>query len=135
MRRDDRGYRAVMLRLLITLPFLIALIVFAIYNQQVVSLSLPGYSRQSTLGLLVIVIALVFFLVGAIAVWFAELRQRRRARRAEQAARALEAQLADVRSQLAQAHAQAQVRGDGVATPSGGVSPYALPAPQPPSVV
>jgi len=120
-----------MLRLLVTLPFLIALIVFAVYNQQMVTLAVPGYSRQSSLGLLVIVIALVFFLVGAVAVWFAELRQRRRARRAEQAVRGLEAQVADLRNQLA----QAQSRPDGLSTGLTTGPTYTLPAPQPPSVV
>ncbi|WP_428395703.1 lipopolysaccharide assembly protein LapA domain-containing protein [Lichenicoccus sp.] len=92
-----------MLRLLITLPFLAALIVFAIYNQEIVTLSVPGYSRQSSLAVLVMVVAVVFFLIGGLSVWFAELRQRRRARRAEQTVRTLETQVSELKLQLAQA--------------------------------
>ena len=121
-----------MLRLVITLPFLVALVVFAIYNQEIVTISMPGgYSRQTSPAVLVMVVAVVFFLVGALALWFAELRQRQRARRAEQAVRSLEAQLAELRLQLAQAAAQAHP----LRQASGGAAqPYILP-PSPPSVV
>ena len=122
-----------MLRLFITLPFLVALVVFAIYNQEIVTISMPGgYSRQTSPAVLVMVVAVVFFLVGALAVWFAELRQRRRARRAEQSVRGLEAQLAELRLQLAQAVAQAHPIRQGAAGPA---QPYVLQPPPPPSVV
>ena len=123
-----------MLRLLITLPFLAALIVFAIYNQEMVTLSVPGYSRQSSLAVLVMVVAVVFFLIGGLSVWFAELRQRRRARRAEQALRTLETQVSDLKLQLAQAvtenHMAQQGRQQGYASvaPSN-ASSHALPPP------
>ncbi|WP_428377037.1 lipopolysaccharide assembly protein LapA domain-containing protein [Lichenicoccus sp.] len=120
-----------MLRLIITLPFLIALVVFAFKNQQVVTLDLPYvYSGQSTLAMVVIVVALVFFLIGGLAVWFAELRQRRRARRAESTIRSLEAQVTDLRQQLAQSAAQHSLAQQGV--PATATTTY-LPATQPPS--
>ncbi len=124
-----------MLRLFITLPFLAALVVFAIYNQEIVTISMPGgYSRQTSPAVLVMVVAVVFFLVGALAVWFAELRQRRRARRAEQSVRGLEAQLAELRLQLAQAAAQMAAQAH--PTRQGiGSAPYVLQPPPPPSVV
>jgi uncharacterized integral membrane protein len=121
-----------MLRLLITLPFLAALIVFAIYNQEIVTLSVPGYSRQSSLAVLVMVVAVVFFLIGGLTVWFAELRQRRRARRAEQAVRGLETQVTDLKLQLAQAMTQAHLAQQGIA-PAG--NSYVLQPPPPPSLV
>ena len=128
-----------MLRLFITLPFLAALVVFAIYNQEIVTISMPGgYSRQTSPAVLVMVVAVVFFLVGALAVWFAELRQRRRARRAEQSVRGLEAQLAELRLQLAQAAAQAAAQMAAQAHPTRqgiGSAPYVLQPPPPPSVV
>jgi uncharacterized integral membrane protein len=122
-----------MLRLFITLPFLAVLIVFAVYNQQIVTLSAPGdYSRQSSLAVLVMVVAIVFFLVGCLAVWFAELRQRRRARRAEQAVRALETQVAELKLQLAQAVTQNHLAQQGVAQPA---HSYVLQPPPPPAAV
>ena len=126
-----------MLRLLITLPFLVALVVFAIYNQEIVTISMPGgYSRQTSPAVLVMVVAVVFFLVGAVAVWFAELRQRQRARRAEQSVRGLEAQLAELRLQLAQAAAQAAAQAHPVRQSGlGSTQPYVLQPPPPPSVV
>ena len=69
-----------MLRLFITLPFLVALVVFAIYNQEIVTISMPGgYSRQTSPAVMVMVVAVVIFLVGALAEMFAELRQSRSA--------------------------------------------------------
>ena len=121
-----------MLRLLITLPFLAALIVFAIYNQEIVTLSVPGYNRQSSLAVLVMVVAVVFFLIGGLSVWFAELRQRRRARRAEQAVRTLETQVSELKLQLAQAVTDNHMAQQGRAQ-QGGVQGYssshALPPP------
>ncbi len=120
-----------MLRLIITLPFLVVLVVFAIYNQEIVTISMPGgYSRQTSPAVLVMVVAVVFFLVGALAVWFAELRQRRRARRAEQSLRGLEAQVAELRLQLAQAAAQAAAHPVRQGAPA-----YVLQPPPPPSVI
>jgi lipopolysaccharide assembly protein A len=95
-----------MLRLIITLPFLIALVVFVLYNQTSQPMSVPDYSWQSSVGVVALVTAVVFFLLGALFVWFAELRQRRRARRAEAQVRTLETQNNDLRTQLAQAAAQ-----------------------------
>nr|WP_321986058.1 LapA family protein [uncultured Lichenicoccus sp.] len=118
-----------MLRLIITLPFVLALVVFAIKNQQPVQLDLPYvFNGTFALPILVIVVALVFFLVGGLVMWFAELRQRRRARRAESTIRALEAQVVDLRQQLAQAVAQHSLAQQGVPATTG----Y-LPATQPPS--
>jgi lipopolysaccharide assembly protein A len=122
-----------MLRLIVTLPFLAVLILFAIYNQQVVTLSGPeGYSRQSSLAVLVMIVAVVFFLIGGLSVWFAELRQRRRARRAEQAVRGLETQVAELKLQLAQAVTQNHLAQQGVGQVA---PPYAVQPPQPPAPV
>lgn len=126
-----------MLRLLVTLPFLAALIIFAVYNQQMVTLSVPGYSRDSSLAVLVMIVAVVFFLIGGLTVWFAELRQRRRARRAEQAVRGMETQISELKLQLAQAVTQNHLTQQGLAQQSMShpANSYVLPAPQPPSMV
>jgi putative membrane protein len=122
-----------MLRLIVTLPFLAVLFVFAIYNQQIVTLSGPeGYTRQSSLAVVVMVVAVIFFLVGGVSVWFAELRQRRRARRAEQAVRGLEAQIAELKLQLAQAVTQNHLAQQNVGQPA---QPYVLQPPPPPASV
>jgi uncharacterized integral membrane protein len=121
-----------MLRLFVTLPFLAALIVFAIYNQQTVTLSVPGYSRESSLAVLVMIVAVIFFLIGGLTVWFAELRQRRRARRAEQSVRSLETQVSDLKLQLAQAVTHNHLTQQQGRAPA---APYVLQPPQPPSAV
>jgi lipopolysaccharide assembly protein A len=122
-----------MLRLIITLPFLAVLVLFAIYNQQIVTLSGPnGYSRQSSLAVVVMVVAIIFFLIGGLSVWFAELRQRRRARRAEQSVRGLETQIAELKLQLAQAVTQNHLAQQGIAQPA---PSYALQPPPPPAAV
>ena len=129
-----------MLRLIVTLPFLVILIVFAIYNQEIVTLSGPGgYSRQFSLAVLTMIVAVVFFLIGGLAVWFAELRQRRRARRAEQSVRALETQISELKLQLAQAVTQNHLTQQGLTqqgmAPQGAsqtAHPYALQTPLPP---
>lgn len=125
-----------MLRLIVTLPFLVALVVFAIYNQQIVTLSAPGYSRQSSLAVIVLVTAVIFFLVGALTVWFAELRQRRRARRAEQMVRSLETQTSELKLQLAQAVTHNHLAQQGVATQNPYIGqPVPLHSPPPPAPV
>lgn len=95
-----------MLRLIIALPFLILLVVFVLFNETPQAMLLPGYSWQSSPGVVALIAAVLFFLVGALVVWFSELRQRRRARRAEQQVRALEIQVTELRAQLAQSVAQ-----------------------------
>ena len=107
-----------MLRLIITLPFLILLVVFVLFNETPQAMLLPGYSWQSSPGVVTLIAAVLFFLLGALMVWFAELRQRRRARRAEQQVRALETQIAELRGQLAQSVAQ-NVANNGVTTYQG----------------
>ena len=91
-----------MLRLIILLPFLILLVVFVLLNQTASAMELPYYSWQSSSGVIALITAVLFFLLGALTIWFAELRQRRRARRAEQQVRTLETQIAELRGQLAQ---------------------------------
>ena len=110
-----------MLRLIITLPFLILLVVFVLFNQTAGTMELPYFSWQSSTGVVALIVAVVFFLVGVLFMWFAELRQRRRARRAEQQVRTLETQVAELRGQLAQsvAHNVAYQGGTAVTAPPG----------------
>ena len=115
-----------MLRLIITLPFLILLVVFVLFNETPQAMLLPGYSWQSSPGVVTLISAVLFFLLGALMVWFSELRQRRRARRAEQQVRALEIQITELRGQLAQSVAQNvahDVAHNGAATYQGSVHP------------
>jgi len=110
-----------MLRLIIMLPFLIALVVFVVYNGSSTAMSVPGYSWQTSPGVVALISAVVFFLLGALFVWFAELRQRRRARRAEQTIRGLEAQIAELRGQISGLAAQHGAVPAGAVAPSGTV--------------
>ena len=82
-----------MLRLLIGVPTVIVLIIFALSNRGPVSVGFIGYSLVAPLSVAILVCAAFFFLCGAILVWFGELAQRRRARRAERRVRELEAEV------------------------------------------
>ena len=87
---------APMLRALLFIPFLLILIAFAISNPQPVTLGLwpTDVTLQAPLSISVLVIAGVFFFLGALIVWVPGLATRARARRAEKRLSALEAELA-----------------------------------------
>lgn len=89
-----------MLRLLIAAPFLLLLVLFALSNTAPVTLTLwpTGLSLAMPLALAVLGGMAIAFLLGGAVVWVAELGQRRRARRAEHALRAAEAEIAALKS-------------------------------------
>ncbi len=85
-----------MLRALLLAPFLLVLIAFVLSNPQPVSLAMwpTDVTLEAPLSIATLIIAGVFFLLGAIMVWLPGLRHRRRARAAEKRAGALAAELA-----------------------------------------
>ncbi|TWB11141.1 LapA family protein [Gluconacetobacter diazotrophicus] len=91
-----------MVRLLVTLPFLLILIIFSACNQEPIQIWFLDWGWKSSVGVLTLIVAAFFFILGAVSVWFAELRQRGRARRAEQQVRTLEDQIAELRRQQAE---------------------------------
>jgi lipopolysaccharide assembly protein A len=93
------------MRLLIALPFLLVLVVFALSNTVPVNLRLwpTDYALELPLSLAVLAAMAIAFLLGGAVVWLSELAQRRRARRAEHAVRLLEAQLEALKARLPQA--------------------------------
>ncbi|MFT8675828.1 MAG: lipopolysaccharide assembly protein LapA domain-containing protein [Acetobacter sp.] len=98
-----------MIRLIIVVPFLLALVVFSASNQDPLDMWLLTYSWKSSAGVLALLVAALAFLLGAFCLWVVELRQRRRARKAELQVRELQAQLTQVQAQL-QAQLQAQMQ-------------------------
>lgn len=88
------------MRLLIAAPFLIILVAFALSNRQEVALGLwpTDLSWQVPLSLAVLGCMGVAFLLGALIAWGGALSQRRRARRAEDTVRVLEAQVAELKA-------------------------------------
>ncbi len=92
-----------MLRLIIGLLFLVVLTVFALSNAELVQLGFwpTDYTVQVPVSVAVLVGAGIAFLLGGLIVWFNELGQRRRARRAEDTVRALEARLEEMKARLA----------------------------------
>lgn len=80
----------------VTLLLAIVLGVFAIANPQPVLLSLwpLGWDAQVALWQAILLPAALAFAAGALVVWGAHLRQRRRLAQLEQAARLMEAELA-----------------------------------------
>ena len=92
------------MRLLIGLPLLILLVLFALSNTTPVRLGLwpSDYTLQLPLSLTVLGALAIAFLAGGVTVWVSELAQRRRARRAEQTVRLLEAQVQELKARLPQ---------------------------------
>jgi len=92
------------MRLLIGLPLLLVLVLFALSNTGPVRLQLwpTDYALELPLSLAVLGAMAIAFLAGGIVVWISELAQRRRARHAEQTVRLLEAQVQDLKARLPQ---------------------------------
>ena len=84
------------MRLLIALPLLVLLVLFALSNRAAVTLGLwpTGISLEAPLALVVLGALALGFLAGGVVVRISELRHRRRARQAEAKVRRLEDELA-----------------------------------------
>jgi len=93
------------MRLLILAPFLLLIVLFALSNSAPVQIGLwpTGLSLEMPLSLAILGGMALAFLLGGLLVWISELGQRRRARRAEQAVRLLEAQVQQLKARLPQA--------------------------------
>ena len=92
------------MRLLIALPLLLLLVLFALSNRQPVALHIwpTDYTATLPLSLAVLASMAIAFLAGGLLVWVSELVQRRRARRAEHTVRLLEAQVQELKARLAE---------------------------------
>jgi lipopolysaccharide assembly protein A len=92
------------IRLLVGLPLLLILVLFALSNRQPTRLGLwpTDYALELPLSLAVIGGMALAFLAGSLLVWLSALAQRRRARHAERMVRLLEAQVQELKTQLSQ---------------------------------
>jgi putative membrane protein len=92
------------MRLLLLAPVLLLLVLFALSNTAPVRIGLwpTGWSLEAPLSLAILGAMAIAFLIGGLLVWIAELGQRRRARRAEQSVRLLEAQVQALKARLPQ---------------------------------
>ena|SRR5271165_809591 len=90
------------LRLLIVIPLLLLLVLFALSNSTPLRLCLLPAECTTDLPASVVILGAmgVAFLAGAFLVWVGEMGQRRRARRAEQAMKLLEEQVKALKAQL-----------------------------------
>lgn len=88
------------MRLLITLPLLLILVLFALSNRAPVRLAFwpTDYALELPLSMAVLGGMAVAFLAGGFLVWLSALAQRRRARHAEQTVRLLEAQVQELKA-------------------------------------
>ena len=91
------------LGLVLLLPLLVLLILFGLSNRQEVALRLWPFDLAWVvpLSIAVLIFSALAFLLGAGVTWAGSLAWRRRARKLEDAARLLEAELADYRAQAA----------------------------------
>ena len=83
------------MRLLLAVPVLVLLVLFALSNKQPVEVGLwpTDVTVATSLSLAVLIPCALFFLVGALMTWGTSLAMRARARRAEEQVRQLQAQV------------------------------------------
>jgi uncharacterized integral membrane protein len=91
------------IRLVIVIPLLLLLVLFALSNTATLRLGLwpTDYSIEWPASAVILVAMAVAFLSGAFLVWVSELSQRRRARHAEHVVKLLEEQVKGLKAQLA----------------------------------
>ncbi len=123
-----------MIRLILLVPFFLALILFAASNQESSQMWFLTYSWSSSLGVLALLIAFVGLLLGAFGVWVSELGQRRRARKAEARNKELEATVASQTAELERLQTQARLAATANAVPPTTTTITPL-TPPPPSAV
>jgi uncharacterized integral membrane protein len=89
--------------IIVTFVICLPLVLFALSNTEVVRLGMwpTDYGIDVHLSLAILVAMAIAFLLGALVVWMSELSQRRRARRAEQTVRLLEAQIEALQARTA----------------------------------
>lgn len=99
------------MRWVLFLPLLLLLALFALSNTQEVEVRLWPLDAAwaAPLGIAMLLFGAFAFLLGAVLVWAANLPERRRAARVEQAARLLEAELASLRAREEQARREADL--------------------------
>jgi uncharacterized integral membrane protein len=91
------------LRLIVAIPLLLILVLFALSNRQPVDLAFwpTDYTLTGVpLSVAILIAAAIAFVIGAVILWFALLAARRRAARAERARRMLEDQVAELKARL-----------------------------------
>lgn len=120
-----------MIRLILLVPFLLALILFAASNQEPSQMWFLTYSWSSSVGVLAVLTAFVGLLLGAFGVWVSELGQRRRARKAEARSKELEATVASQTAELERLQTQARLAATANAVPptTTTITPIAPPSP------
>lgn len=98
-----------MLKILLSLPLLLVLVLFALSNPQTVELHFwpTDWVWPVPVSLAVLAGMAIAFLIGAIVLWLSLIGARMRARRAEHTARMLEAQVAELKNELVAARARA----------------------------
>ena len=102
-----------MLRLILGVPVLLVLVLFALSNPTPAAFRLwpTDFALELPLSLAVLGAMAVAFLAGALVLWLSALAARRRARRAEHAVRLLEAQVAELKARLAPPSSVAPAQG------------------------
>jgi len=99
-----------MIRLIIAVPLLLILVLFALSNRQTVDLSFwpTDYVLAGVpVSVAILVAAAIAFIIGAVILWFALLGARRRAARAERAQRMLEEQVRELKARVSTQTARA----------------------------
>jgi lipopolysaccharide assembly protein A len=88
--------------MLIAVPVLLILVLFALSNRQTVQLGFwpTDFALVAPLSLTVLIAMGIAFLLGGVLVWFSVVGARHRARRAERQVRLLEAEIAALKARI-----------------------------------
>ncbi|QNT77640.1 LapA family protein [Entomobacter blattae] len=106
-----------MLRLVVTLVFLVLLIAFNIFNQDKFPINLFFTTKDASVGVVVLIVAVLFFFLGAFILWLSAMKQWKRARKAEQKNTTLEEQIAEIQAKMASLPVTQPSVGGGVLQP------------------
>lgn len=88
-----------MLRLIIVVPFLAVLGIFFFKNEELYAMSFPFFSWQMSVGFFAVLVGLASFVIGALTVFIALVKQWRKVRKANKQVQDLEKKLNELREQ------------------------------------
>ncbi|MBV1837815.1 LapA family protein [Acetobacter estunensis] len=120
-----------MIRLILLVPLLLVVILFAASNQESTQMWLLTYSWSSSIGVMALLISVISLAMGALCMWFSAFGQGRRARKAEARVKELEGTVAAQVTELNRLRGLVNVDPSVTPHPTAPVSPVSTIPPQP----
>ncbi|GBQ20232.1 hypothetical protein AA0472_0080 [Acetobacter estunensis NRIC 0472] len=120
-----------MIRLILLVPLLLVVILFAASNQESTQMWLLTYSWSSSIGVMALLISVISLAMGALCMWFSAFGQGRRARKAEARVKELEGTVAAQVTELNRLRGLVNVDPSVTPHPTAPISPVSTIPPQP----